>query len=287
MIRQKLINFLKKQAARALQEKTDLIILSVFLIMILFCVVNNAISQIDDSGAGNERLVVAGIYDSNLAAISEGSAGAYIYRQTSLDQTDTISAEEITEDYDKTDELVKEPEEEEEYIIAEEDIIVEEDKISEEDNMDKDISLDYKDISPVPEKDEDIDFSKSDDFKIEVDLKKQKVFIYYKGEIIKEMICSAGADSSPTPTGEFTTTQKIEYNWVDRFDMGAYYWVRFYKTYLFHSVPFDKDGNMNVEELEKLGSPASHGCIRLKLEEAKWLYEKLPLGVRVSIYMEK
>jgi len=41
---------------------------------------------------------------------------------------------------------------------------------------------------------------------------------------------------------------------------------------------------MIIEEYEKLGSPASHGCIRLKLEEAKWLYEKLPSGVKVIIY---
>jgi lipoprotein-anchoring transpeptidase ErfK/SrfK len=44
---------------------------------------------------------------------------------------------------------------------------------------------------------------------------------------------------------------------------------------------------MMLEEYKKLGNPASHGCIRLDLKDAKWLYEKLPLGVRVSIYIEK
>jgi lipoprotein-anchoring transpeptidase ErfK/SrfK len=53
---------------------------------------------------------------------------------------------------------------------------------------------------------------------------------------------------------------------------------------LIHSVPFDENGEMIVEEFEKLGNPASHGCIRLRLEEAKWLYETLPLGVKVVIY---
>lgn len=66
--------------------------------------------------------------------------------------------------------------------------------------------------------------------------------------------------------------------------MGAYYWIRFYKKYLFHSVPFDENKEMIMEEYEKLGRPASHGCIRLKLDEAKWLYEKLPLGVTVLIH---
>ena len=46
----------------------------------------------------------------------------------------------------------------------------------------------------------------------------------------------------------------------------------------------DENGEMIVEEFEKLGNPASHGCVRLRLEEAKWLYETLPLGVKVVIY---
>ena len=129
---------------------------------------------------------------------------------------------------------------------------------------------------------QDIDFNNGDDFRIEVDLTKQKVFVYYKDNIIREMICSGGAGES-TPLGEFETTKKIEYSWVDRFNMGAFYWIRFYKKYFFHSVPFDKNGEMIIEEYEKLGSPVSHGCIRLKLEEAKWLYDKLPSGVKVII----
>ena len=131
---------------------------------------------------------------------------------------------------------------------------------------------------------QDIDFTSSDDFRIKVDLTKQKVFVYYKDNLIKEMICSGGAEQSPTPLGEFKTSQKIEYSWIDRFNMGAYYWIRFNKKYLFHSVPFDENKKMIMEEYEKLGSPASHGCIRLKLDEAKWLYEKLPLGVTVLIH---
>ena len=42
------------------------------------------------------------------------------------------------------------------------------------------------------------------------------------------MICSGGAEETPTPKGEFVTSQKIEYAWVERFNMGAFYWIRFY-----------------------------------------------------------
>jgi hypothetical protein len=128
------------------------------------------------------------------------------------------------------------------------------------------------------------DQGNSIDFSIDVDLTKQLVTVYYKDGILKQMVCSSGTAKDPTPIGTFTTNQKIYYSWVSKFNEGAYYWVRFYGSYLLHSVPFDKNGNMIAEENNKLGTPASHGCVRLKLEEARWLYENLPLGVKVVIH---
>jgi len=131
---------------------------------------------------------------------------------------------------------------------------------------------------------ENIDYSNSEDFRIEVDLPRQRLIVFYSDEVLKEFICSGGTPGDDTPLGEFTTIEKIEYSWIDRYNVGAYYWVRFFGNYLIHSVPFDENGEMIVEEFEKLGQPASHGCIRLRLDEAKWLYETLPLGVKVLIY---
>lgn len=129
-----------------------------------------------------------------------------------------------------------------------------------------------------------VDYSNSDNFRIDVDLTNQKVYVFYKDNLLKEWICSGGTDDKPTPVGEFKTTQKGEDFWSNKYNMGAYHWIRFYNDYLFHSVPFDKDNNIIQEEYEKLGSPASHGCIRLEVENARWLYEMLPLGVKVIIY---
>ncbi len=130
---------------------------------------------------------------------------------------------------------------------------------------------------------DDIDFSDPADFIIDVNLTVQRVDIQYQGKIIKSMSCSGGLPETPTPTGVFQTNQKIEYSYVERFGQAAYYWTRFYGLYLFHSVPYDKEGNLQTEELAKIGSPASHGCIRLYLEDAKWMYDNLPLGVTVHI----
>ena len=33
-----------------------------------------------------------------------------------------------------------------------------------------------------------------------------------------------------------------------------------------------------------LGKPVSHGCVRLDINDAKWLYEFVPSGTTVKIY---
>ncbi|MBE3090548.1 MAG: L,D-transpeptidase [Actinobacteria bacterium] len=129
-----------------------------------------------------------------------------------------------------------------------------------------------------------IDYSNPGNFRIDVNLTAQLVSVYYNDNLIKSLKCSGGTAENPTILGTFTTNQKIYYAWVPKFNQGAYYWVRFYGAYLFHSVPFDKNRNMIAEEASKIGTPASHGCVRMALEDAKWFYETLPLGIKVTIH---
>jgi hypothetical protein len=129
-----------------------------------------------------------------------------------------------------------------------------------------------------------VDYTDTANFLIDVNLSYQQVTVLYKNVAIKNMACSGGKPETPTPQGIYTTNQKIYYAWIPKFAMGAYYWTRFYGPYLFHSVPYDSAGNMLIEELNKMGNPVSHGCVRLVLEDAKWLYETLPIGIKVSIH---
>ena len=211
----------------------------------------------------------------NPADNNEGYNKAYFTETNNLDYSDEVTIEGISEGDGSMDNIAGESEEDEDTFKEE---------AGEEQGSAGGEEIKDEHNDPGQNEEHDIDFSSSDDFRIEVDLTKQKVFVYYKDNMIRDMICSGGADQTQTPLGEFKTSQKIEWSFIDRFNMGAYYWIRFYKKYLFHSVPFDENKEMIMEEYEKLGSPASHGCIRLKLDEAKWLYEKLPLGVTVLIH---
>ncbi|MDV3425752.1 MAG: L,D-transpeptidase [Bacillota bacterium] len=122
-------------------------------------------------------------------------------------------------------------------------------------------------------------------YKLFVDLEYQHVYIYKNNKLIKTMVCSSGMAGYETPEGKFKITGRGNYFFSDKYGEGAYYWVRFYGSYLFHSIPCDKSGNIVQSEADKLGTKASHGCVRLSMEDAKWIYENIPNNIsRVLVY---
>ena len=59
---------------------------------------------------------------------------------------------------------------------------------------------------------------------------------------------------------------------------------------LFHSVPYfeyENSGSLEYMEYDKLGSIASLGCVRLKVEDAKWIFDNCDLGTLVEFYEEE
>ncbi|EOD01704.1 L,D-transpeptidase family protein [Caldisalinibacter kiritimatiensis] len=114
----------------------------------------------------------------------------------------------------------------------------------------------------------------------------QTLRIYKDGQLVKESIGSSGLWDHFTPRGIFQIEKGRRGKWayIPRFNQGFKYWVGFKGVYLFHSVPYDKNGQVIQEEAEKLGQPASHGCIRLPVDVAKFIYENVPEGSLVLIY---
>lgn len=101
----------------------------------------------------------------------------------------------------------------------------------------------------------------------------------------KAITVSCGKNIEDTPLGQYNTI--ISYDWRLMFD-GTYghYAYRIVGSTLFHSVPFYTASNDNLEwqEYNKLGSPASLGCVRMTVADAKWLVENCPVGTTVIIY---
>lgn len=126
------------------------------------------------------------------------------------------------------------------------------------------------------------------DLKILVDTKNQKTFLYDGSKRLTTFIVSTGIldGDSNTPLGDYVIeNERGENFFAASFGEGANYWVSFkdHGVYLFHSVPTDENGDYIVSEAEKLGKPASHGCVRMSVPDAKWFYENIPTGTPVKV----
>ncbi|MBE6054976.1 MAG: L,D-transpeptidase [Clostridium sartagoforme] len=118
-----------------------------------------------------------------------------------------------------------------------------------------------------------------------LNLDKQITYIYEGSnnnwELIKEFNSSTGIDGKETPKGIFSVTNRGEWFFAEEFQQGAKYWVQFMGDYLFHSLPFDETQENIVDYT--LGEPASHGCIRLAVEDAKWIYDNITDDTKIII----
>lgn len=120
---------------------------------------------------------------------------------------------------------------------------------------------------------------------VHVSLAEQKVTVYLDGAPVRTMAASTGTKDYPTPTGRFHIQNRDQFFFSEKYKEGGKWWVSFkdWGIYLFHSVPTDRDGKVIPEEAAKLGQPASHGCVRLSVEDARWFYDTIPEGAPVDI----
>lgn len=128
---------------------------------------------------------------------------------------------------------------------------------------------------------------------IEVDLTNQMVTVFNTkdGSVARQMLCSTGlADHTPTGTWYMPRKERDDERTEWYYMPNQYTWVKYatkiYYAYFFHSFLFAKDDDrtLNMQSVEDFGVPASHGCIRLRIEDAKYIAENCLAGTRVKIY---
>jgi len=120
---------------------------------------------------------------------------------------------------------------------------------------------------------------------INVSLENQKTYIYTgkpaNWKLIKTCPCSTGINGEDTPTGSFSTKEKGDWFFSDKYEQGGKYWTQITGDILFHSVPFSKDKATVLDYT--MNKPSSHGCIRLSIADAKWIYTNIPKGSKVIV----
>ena len=129
-------------------------------------------------------------------------------------------------------------------------------------------------------------------YKLIVDVSEQKVYVYEwtgsrYGNCVKTMTCSTGTKSNPTPLGTYQAGGACggEWYYFKDFDCYAKYAYRIIGGILFHSVLYNSksESSLSRSSVNALGSRASHGCVRLTVENAKWICNNCPAGTTVVI----
>ena len=102
---------------------------------------------------------------------------------------------------------------------------------------------------------------------------------------VKAMVCSPGP---ATPTGTFRLKEKIRWHVLDGKCYGQYC-SRINEGVLFHSVWYYKQDPSTQSYLQynRLGTLASHGCVRLTVEDSKWIFQNVASGSIIKIYNSK
>lgn len=111
-----------------------------------------------------------------------------------------------------------------------------------------------------------------------ISTEKQRIYVFTGSSknwsLEKEFICSTGLPGTETPTGTFSCNFRGDWFFSNKFNMGAKYYINFNDCYYIHSVPIYADQTTIAEPI--LGVPASHGCIRLSIDDSKWVYDNVP-----------
>ena len=112
---------------------------------------------------------------------------------------------------------------------------------------------------------------------------KVAIFAGSKGNwsTVKYISCSPGKPSTPTVKGEFKVTGRGLSFGKPSYD--CWYYTQFYGDYLFHSVIYNKGSKTSIQD-GRLGMQLSHGCVRLNINDAKWIYDNIPNGTKVIVF---
>lgn len=130
-------------------------------------------------------------------------------------------------------------------------------------------------------------------YRLEVNCEQNVVNVYEKDEngeytnCVKAMLCSVGP-ATPT-SGTYSLKKYGGWKWKGLFgNVYGQYATQITGNILFHSVPYTSPNGdkstLEYWEYDKLGTPASMGCVRLTVRNAKWIYDNCASGTKVMFY---
>lgn len=123
-----------------------------------------------------------------------------------------------------------------------------------------------------------------------VSLREQRAFVYSRSRrLITSLPVSTGLFDS-TPTGSFRVFSKSAQAYYTPAPNERMKWmVRFTKgrggdNIGFHGIPYKVTAAGDIPFHTPVGeAPSSHGCIRMRVRDARWLFENIEIGTPVRV----
>ncbi|MGL5754621.1 MAG: L,D-transpeptidase family protein [Paraclostridium sp.] len=113
------------------------------------------------------------------------------------------------------------------------------------------------------------------DYLLVTDLKNKYTYVFKKDNNIwinlYKWKCTVGKPSTPTISGIFYINGRKSYFGTE--DYSVKYATRIKDGYYYHSILYDSTGSYVIDG--RIGKALSHGCIRLELYNAKWIYDNI------------
>ncbi len=112
---------------------------------------------------------------------------------------------------------------------------------------------------------------------IEVDLTNQRVYAYEGTTLQRAFTVSTGTHRTPTVLGSYRVY--VKYRFADMAGPGYYladvpYVMYFYRGYGLHGTYWHNN----------FGTPMSHGCVNLTIDDAGWLFDFASVGTLVHVH---
>jgi lipoprotein-anchoring transpeptidase ErfK/SrfK len=116
---------------------------------------------------------------------------------------------------------------------------------------------------------------------IDVNLSTQTLAAYEGNELAFSSLISSGTWEHPTVTGQFRVWIRFESQTMDGRRLGYDYYLEnvpyvmyFYEDYALHGTFWHNN----------FGTPMSHGCVNMKTEDARWLFNWSRVGTVVNVH---
>jgi lipoprotein-anchoring transpeptidase ErfK/SrfK len=118
---------------------------------------------------------------------------------------------------------------------------------------------------------------------IDINLAKQQLSIFQDGERLGTYMVSTGKKGMATPTGTFHVMAKRGKAWSKKYNLYMPYFMQFTgQGHGIHELPEWKNGYK--EGANHLGTPLSHGCVRLGVGPAAKVYGWSEIGTPIVVH---